>query len=363
VVVLEQRALHLVDGNAMARTPAPGEAAGVTWTIEPFEWAGDLRPHDLAAVTRIHNEVWAEWVAGERPWSEAAYVDADRFTAHPERMVRRLVRDARGEVVAHGVVYWREGPGGCTIRAFVDPVRRREGAGRALADALVEQARRAGRESVTVEVAEGSPAATIAAAGGFQPDMWVELNRTDPRRVPTELLAGWRAAGEAARGYSLVAYDAPCPSEDLARDFIHARSIMNDAPRFEGEAEATYTVAELLAVDAASVAAQLDWWNVGVRHDESGELVGLSEVYLPRARPWVVFQGDTGVHPDHRGHGLGAWMKAVNHLRLNHERPEVEVVQTWNAASNEPMLRINRALGFEPVQRFQGWYHPLTPLP
>ena len=28
-------------------------------------------------------------------------------------------------------------------------------------------------------------------------------------------------------------------------------------------------------------------------------------------------------------------------------------MQTWNASSNEPMLRINRALGFAPVQRFQ----------
>ncbi len=42
-------------------------------------------------------------------------------------------------------------------------------------------------------------------------------------------------------------------------------------------------------------------------------------------------------------------MKAVNHLRLLDERPErAQVVQTWNASSNEPMLRINRALGFQP---------------
>jgi GNAT superfamily N-acetyltransferase len=99
---------------------------------------------------------------------------------------------------------------------------------------------------------------------------------------------------------------------------------------------------------------------VGVRHDGTGELVGISEIYLPAERPWIVFQGDTGVDPAHRGHGLGAWMKAVNHLRLRDEHPEVEIVQTWNASSNEPMLRINRALGFEPVQRFQAWFLSLT---
>jgi hypothetical protein len=49
-------------------------------------------------------------------------------------------------------------------------------------------------------------------------------------------------------------------------------------------------------------------------------------------------------------------MKAVNHLRLAATRPDVETVQTWNAAANEPMLRINRALGFAPVQRFRAWF-------
>lgn len=329
-------------------------------TIEAYDWAGELPASDLAAVTCIFNDVWAEWVPGERPISEAAYVDMDRFSAHPERMLRRLARDGHGDVVGHGIVFWREGPGACTLRAFVDPARRRAGVGRALAGALAGEARAEGRTGITLEVAEGSDAEAISRAAGFRPDIVMEQNRTDPRSIPSALLEGWRAAGEAAAGYSLVAYDVPVPSEALAEDFIHARHVMNDAPRWEGEAEATYTVEELHAVEAASLAAHQDWWNVGVRHDASGELVGITELYLPRARPWFVFQGDTGVDPAHRGHGLGAWMKAVNHLRLRDARPDVEVVQTWNADSNEPMLRINRALGFEPVQRYQGWFLPLT---
>ncbi len=343
----------------MASRRREGDALAVAVTIEPFAWASELSPTDLATVTRIHNDVWAEWVPGEPLMSETAYVDSDRFTAHPERMTRCLARDDDGAVVAHGHAFWREGPGGCTMRAFVDPTARRQGVGRAVGAALAAEARADGRTSITLEVAVGSPDERIVEQAGFRPDMVVELNRTDPRAISDGLLDEWRAAGERAKGYSLVAYDVPCPSEDLAKDFIHARHVMNDAPRWEGEAEATYTVDELLAVEAASVAAHQQWWNLGVRHDASGELVGISEMYLPAARPWIVFQGDTGVNPDHRGHGLGAWMKAVNHLRLRDERPAVEVVQTWNATSNEPMLRINRALGFGAVQRFQGWYRSL----
>jgi GNAT superfamily N-acetyltransferase len=339
--------------------PIGHEAAAVSVTIEPFGWARELSADDLSAATRIYNEVWAEWVLGEPFMSEAAYVDLDRFTAHPEQFVRRLARDETGRVVGHAHAFWREGPGACTMRVFVDPARRGEGIGRALGRALASEARADGRIGITLEVAEGTPAEVVCKAAGCRPDMVMEQNRTDPRTIPDALLEGWRAAGEAATGYSLVAFDAPCPTPALAADFIHARHVMNDAPRWEGEPEATYTVEELRAVEAASVAARQDWWNVGVRHDASGELVGISEMYLPRARPWIVFQGDTGVHPDHRGHRLGAWMKAVNHLRLRAERPDVEVVQTWNADSNEPMLRINRALGFHPVQRYQGWFLPL----
>jgi hypothetical protein len=97
---------------------------------------------------------------------------------------------------------------------------------------------------------------------------------------------------------------------------------------------------------------------VGVRHDATGELVGLSDLFLPRARPWLGLQGDTGVAHAHRGHRLGAWMKAVNHQRLRRERPEVEVLQTWNASANAPMLAINHALGYQPVQQFRAWYLP-----
>jgi GNAT superfamily N-acetyltransferase len=334
-------------------------------TVEPFAWAGDLAPDDLAATNRIHNAAWAEWVPGERPVPDAGLVDMDRFSAPPERMDKRLARGPHGRVVGFAFCFWREGePGSCTLRAFVDAAHRRQGVARALGTDLAQAARAAGRTGITVELAPGSPAdGAVRAADGFTPSLVIELNRADVRQVDLRLLQRWRRAGEAAEGYSLVAYDGRCPTDDLARDFIAARDVMNDAPRPEGHNESQLSVDELRALEAASAAAHQDWWHVGVRHDASGDLVGITELYLPANRPWMAFQGDTGVRPDHRGHGLGAWMKAVNHLRLAAERPDVASVQTWNAESNEPMLRINRGLGFVPVQRFHAWHRAFPPLP
>ena len=72
------------------------------------------------------------------------------------------------------------------------------------------------------------------------------------------------------------------------------------------------------------------------------------------------------VDPEHRLVGGGVpgldrstagRMKAASRMRLAaFIRPDVDTVETWNAAANQPMLRINPALGFAPVQRFRAWF-------
>jgi RimJ/RimL family protein N-acetyltransferase len=47
----------------------------------------------------------------------------------------------------------------------------------------------------------------------------------------------------------------------------------------------------------------------------------------------------------HRGHRLGLRMKLAMIDWLRDERPEVEVVDTWNVPGNAPMIAINDALG------------------
>jgi GNAT superfamily N-acetyltransferase len=359
VVVVEQGAAHASDGNPVVPGARSGQAHPIRTSIERYDGAHTLAGDDLARVVAIHNACWDEWIPGDPPLSAQAYVDDDSFTHPPEVVERRLARDERGRVIGHGRVFWRGSePGTSYLFLFVDPSHRREGVGRAVGAELVAAARAAGRSGVTIEAPEGGIAGKICEAAGMRRDMIVEQNRADVAEASDELLEGWVAAGEAAEGYSLVTYDAPCP-DDLAAAFIDVRHVMNDAPRWEGEAEWSFTIEEMRAAEAAAARCHLDWWNVGVRHDATGELVGLSDVYLPRERPWLVIQGDTGVVEAHRGHRLGAWMKAVNHLRLRRERPEARLVQTWNASANEPMLRINRALGFRPVQRYQGWLLPL----
>ncbi len=74
-------------------------------------------------------------------------------------------------------------------------------------------------------------------------------------------------------------------------------------------------------------------------HEPTGAVAALTELQV--ARPPRAYQDDTAVVPDHRGSGLGLWVKADMLRRLRAERPEFTEVITGNAASNAHMLRIN----------------------
>ena len=74
-----------------------------------------------------------------------------------------------------------------------------------------------------------------------------------------------------------------------------------------------------------------------------------------RLEPWLAYQDDTGVDPEHRNKGLGRWLKAAMAKRFVSEFPDVTAIETGNAGSNEPMLNINIAMGFKTVLEVNAW--------
>ncbi len=52
-----------------------------------------------------------------------------------------------------------------------------------------------------------------------------------------------------------------------------------------------------------------------------------------------------------RGRRLGLAVKVANLRLLQAERPDIEVVSTYNAESNRHMIEVNERLGFRPVAR------------
>jgi GNAT superfamily N-acetyltransferase len=77
--------------------------------------------------------------------------------------------------------------------------------------------------------------------------------------------------------------------------------------------------------------------------------------------PALAWQMITVVHPDHRGHRLGLAVKLANVDFLSERAPAVRIVQTGNAAVNEPMIAVNDMLGFEIASEGAFWQKHLLP--
>jgi mycothiol synthase len=184
----------------------------------------------------------------------------------------------------------------------------------------------------------------------------VHTNRLLIADVDTGLVRRWMEEGPVrAPGYSLVAVDGPLP-DDIAQNAVDAIDIMNTAPRDDLDWEDfTLTVEHMREIEKAGLAEGTERWFVFARHDDSGRFVGLTEMFWNPASPKVVNQGDTGVHPDHRGHAIGKWLKATTLERVMRERPQVDQIRTGNADSNDAMLGINHALGFTPYIAHLNW--------
>lgn len=88
-------------------------------------------------------------------------------------------------------------------------------------------------------------------------------------------------------------------------------------------------------------------WITAMTTEEEGDISGMTEMFYLPDRETMIGQGLTGVKKKYRGRGLGKWLKATMLLRVRDQLPQVGVVQTGNATTNESMLSINHRLGFE----------------
>lgn len=83
---------------------------------------------------------------------------------------------------------------------------------------------------------------------------------------------------------------------------------------------------------------------------DGSSYVGLSTVWLAEKEAKGLYQGLTGVRREYRGRGIAVALK----LRVIDfaQRNGYELIKTWNASVNAPMLAVNHKLGFK---RQVGW--------
>jgi GNAT superfamily N-acetyltransferase len=249
------------------------------------------------------------------------------------------------------------------VDVYVRPDRRGSGIARALIPPAIADAETEGRTMLNTGGITDSDATSFSEKFGAERKIVERKSRMILGDVDRSMLEEWvRRAEERAKGYSLLAWDGPVPEEYLKK-FVDLTMVMNTAPRDDLQMEDfVHTPDRQRENEERSLKQGYSWWTLVVRHDESDELCGYTELYFPPYSREVAWQEATAVDPVHRNKGLGRWLKATNCLRLMDEKPEVGFVDTWNAFSNGPMLGINIAMGFQIVKSFSEYQIPTESL-
>ncbi|MGY1724440.1 GNAT family N-acetyltransferase [Blastococcus sp. SYSU DS0533] len=321
---------------------APDDDLFPAW-CEVWSAAGrDARPDDPPRPAREHVALGRELVApgGSRDGTHRAAL-VDGAVAGALRLIVPL-KDNRSLAV---------------VDLAVAPAARRRGLGSALLAEARGIAASLGRTLLVSEVDEpgpGAPGRAFAERHGWTCDL-LETRRDLALPVEEGRLAALEAGAAAAgAGYEVVTWRDRTPGPLLADRALLERRMTTDAPHGElpvgeeewdgdriREYEQTHLARGRTVLSAGAVT--------------GGRLVGFTDLQIPLAQPVLAHQGGTLVLPEHRGHRLGARMKAAVLRELAAGFPEVRRVSTYNAEDNTPMVAVNEELGFRPAGVLSSW--------
>ena len=325
----------------------------------------DVSDEDVTALNKLWVEVEQESLPDDPPRPPAEAIAWNRCNTSYEREVYWLTRDSDGRVIAYSNLNWEEKEENrhlAYVNVQVTGGRRGQGLSKALLRPAVAKAKELDRSLLHTWLVP------TPANDGFPQHMGAKHAQTDYHNrlfieeLDRSLLDEWiDRAAERASDYRLEFWDGRTKEEDL-EEFVEMMHIMNTAPRPESEEAAKHTPETVREYEEGRLGAGFELWRMVARRKDTGEMGGYTAMWPNPWRPEFAAQEDTGVLKAHQNRGLGRWLKAAMLKKLLEERPQTRWIDTGNATTNKPMLSINNALGFRPVETWETWEIPTADL-
>ena len=250
-----------------------------------------------------------------------------------------------------------DNPTVAVVDVAVHPAARRRGIGNVLLDDGVTRAGARGRTQLIAEIDEpgpGMPGRAFALRSGWTCDL-LETRRDLVLPADEDRLAALEAgARPASAGYEVVTWRDATPEELLEDRALLERRMTTDAPHGDLPVEEEHWDGERVReYEASQVARGRAVLSAGAVRN--GRLVAFTDLQVPLSQPERASQASTLVLREHRGHRLGARVKAAVLRDLTAQFPQTRRISTYNSDSNTPMVAVNEALGFRPAGHLSSW--------
>lgn len=161
---------------------------------------------------------------------------------------------------------------------------------------------------------------------------------------------------DAPQGYELDRWIGVTPTHRLGDLAVLQQRMSTDPPLGDVDYQPEeWDEDRVRDLDARRTAEGRHWMTTVVRHIASDTLVGFTELVCAHDPGTPVFNHNTLVLSEHRGHRLGMLIKLANLRFLSETAPGHPAIYTWNAEENRHMLDVNEKLGFVPVGYEGSW--------
>jgi GNAT superfamily N-acetyltransferase len=224
---------------------------------------------------------------------------------------------------------------------------RRRGIGTALARQLLAWMQDVDKSLLTTWTEEDDGYAFLDWLGAERKLTGAE-NRLHLGDVDWDMVARWVAEGQARNPDTRLVFHEHRVPEAERSEFAQAiGSLLNTMPFDDMEHGEIVVTVDTIADQYARMDDMQASHHVYLTREPDGSISGMTDIGYVPARADRVNQRFTGVRPDCRGRGLGKWIKAAMLQYIRETYPDAEWMTTGNANSNDPMLAINRRLGFQ----------------
>ncbi len=304
-------------------------------TLRPFA------PSDYGAVIAVNRAAYPDYTESLEEWRHW-----DESWDSTKYFKQRLVAKDGARVVGWGQLShmpWQFLADKYRVDVTVLPEHRGRGHGSALYDELLATAR--SRNAIALQAAAKESMAdgvAFLASRGYRERKRDWESRLFVRKFDFDRFAGAdeRVAKQGVR-ISTLAAEKERDTEALRKAYDLSEDCSRDVPSVDPPTPRPYEEWMRNVIDAPNHLPEAYF----IAIDTAGRYLGVSDLFSSLDDPSFLWQGLTGVRREARGKGIAMALK-LRTVRYAQGKG-VEHIKTWNDQRNEPMLRINEALGFE----------------